>query len=166
MKTLVCGGRDFSDAGRVFRTLDAIRAERGISCIVHGDASGADRHSERWAKERQLPYRGYPAPWRNMGRAAGTWRNAEMLRQEHNPQHNPDCDYCHGAGEYQTHLSSCQSEHCALAAGYDDCAGRMERCDCVLPGTAISLVVAFPGGVGTAHMVKLAKTAGIEVVNG
>ncbi len=71
-----------------------------------------------------MPYRGYPAPWRNMGRAAGTWRNAEMLRQEHRP------------------------------------------CDCARHGTAISLVVAFPGGVGTAHMVKLANMAGIEVVNG
>ena len=116
MKVLVCGGRDYADWQRVLGVLDRLHAERGITCVIHGAASGADLLAERWAKAAQVPYRGYPAQWRRFGQGAGPRRNCLML-----------------------------AEHVNCPA-------------------KVGLVVAFPGGTGTAHMVRLAKAAGIEVL--
>ena len=115
MKVLVCGSRAAKDQDAAWAALDEIQgwtvhdAERvmgmvfactwekygPISCVVTGSASGRDTHAEKWAKAREIAYRGHPAPWRTHGawcrcraprpvicKAAGPWRNAEMLRRE------------------------------------------------------------------------------------
>ena len=109
----------------------------GITCLVTGAASGADYLAEKWAKTREIAYRGHHAPWHGhderwckcaplrapayVGRfpivckAAGPWRNGEMIRREH-------------VGSFP-----------------------------------VGLVIAFPGGAGTAGMVRLAEDAGIPV---
>lgn len=51
-RILVCGGRDYSDRGRLYSVLDAIRAEHGPLVVIQGGASGADWWAKRWA-ERQ-----------------------------------------------------------------------------------------------------------------
>lgn len=183
MKILVCGGRNLRDERLVFQTLDDLRGQRPITCVVTGAASGADYLAEKWAKKREIAYRGHPAPWhshdvlwcrcdlRGLGgiypntcKAAGMWRNGEMLRREHAPRPDPSCEYCHGTGEYFGHASRCESDLCALAGGYDDCHGVITECGCCDPrAPRIGLVVAFPGGSGTAHMVRLARDAGIDV---
>ena len=141
MKILVCGGRNFRDGALMDRMLDDLHfgtgpdggpggTQRLISCIVTGAARGADQAAECWARKRGIPYRGYPAPWETHGpwcrcptpvldrcAEAGSWRNGEMLRIEHQPV-----------------------------------------------GRRIARVVAFPGGVGTADMVRRARAAGIEVM--
>lgn len=117
MKVLVCGGRAYGDVNRVYTVLEEVHAERGITCVIHGAASGADLLAERWAKAAQVPYRGYPAQWRRFGQGAGPRRNCLMLAEEH--------------------------VNCPAKVG---------------------LVVAFPGGAGTAHMVGLARAEGIEVL--
>lgn len=43
---------------------------------------------------------------------------------------NPECNYCLGTGQYLWHTENCANEHCALAAGYEDCEGEMVDCDC------------------------------------
>lgn len=80
MRVLVCGGRDFTDREYVYETLDAMHAKTPISCIIHGDAKGADRLGKAWAISRDVPEWGFPAEWKRYGRGAGPIRNAQMLR--------------------------------------------------------------------------------------
>jgi hypothetical protein len=110
MRILVCGGRVYADAARLFAVLDAIRHDHAVSEVIHGAARGADSLGANWAKDRGIPERAYPADWSRYGKSAGYRRN-ELLLSDGKPD----------------------------------------------------LVVAFPGGKGTAHMVGLANAAGIPV---
>ena len=111
VKVLVCGGRDFKDEKFAFQKLDELHAKHDFTCLVHGDARGADMLAKRWAQQEGVKQLPYPAEWDKHGKRAGPIRNAEMLKLE-----QPD------------------------------------------------LVVAFPGGKGTQHMVEISRTAGIPVV--
>ena len=110
MKVLVTGGRHYEDGVTLFRVLGEIHTSRGISLLIHGDASGADRLAGEWADINDVPVEAFPADWKQHGRAAGPIRNREMLARKPN------------------------------------------------------LVIAFPGGRGTADMVRQAKSAGIPVM--
>lgn len=112
MKILVCGGRDYRDRDFVFHTLGSVHAAVVVSCVVHGNASGADSLADEWATSEGIEVRAYPANWTLHGRKAGPIRNSQMLAEE------PD----------------------------------------------IELVVAFPGGAGTADMVAKAKKKGIDTM--
>lgn len=114
MKVLVCGGRRFTNAPLLSSIMDALHAERRISVLIHGDATGADHLAHNWAQCYGVSVRPFPARWRKDGSidlSAGPRRNSQML-----------------------------------AEGKPD------------------VVVAFPGGRGTADMVRRAKAAGIEVI--
>lgn len=78
-RVLVCGGRDYGDAARVFSVLDEFHGGSRITAVVTGAAPGADTLAERWARERRIPVERYPADWKAHGRAAGPIRNARML---------------------------------------------------------------------------------------
>lgn len=52
---LVCGGRKFKDRWALFRALDRVDAEHKFTRLVHGDAPGADRMADAWAKARGVP---------------------------------------------------------------------------------------------------------------
>lgn len=109
---LVCGGRDYSDRAALFGTLDVAHSLGGpISMLLHGGASGADALAAEWARTNGVPYRGFPANWREYDKAAGPLRNQRMLDEG-----GPD------------------------------------------------LVVAFPGGGGTADMVRRAREVGVTVI--
>lgn len=109
-RILVCGGRDFSNQQFMFSYLDRMHQHRPITCIIQGEARGADVMAKTWAILRNVPFEGYPANWDN-GKSAGPRRNIYMLK--------------HGKPD---------------------------------------IVVAFVGGTGTAHMVRLAEQAGISTV--
>ncbi len=111
MRVLVCGGRDYRDAGRVLEVLDRIHAQDLVEVVIHGCAPGADELGRRWAEHRHIEQLPFPPDWAGLGRAAGPRRNQMMLEQG-----KPD------------------------------------------------LVVAFPGGHGTADMVRRARAAGVEVL--
>ena len=111
MKIIVCGGRDFEDYKFVNEKLDIFHSKTPITCLIHGDARGADRMAGHWAQHNRVYCVPYPADWNKYGNAAGPIRNGLMLAQE-----TPDC------------------------------------------------VIAFPGGYGTDHMVKITRTAGIRVI--
>lgn len=118
MILLVCGGRDYRDVETAFSVLDEIHQAEDVLLVVEGAAPGADLLAEDWAKARQIPYLGVPAPWMIHRKAAGPIRNGQMLdtRKLGLPFRVP-----------------------------------------------ISMVVAFPGGPGTANMVKQARAARVEV---
>ena len=106
---IVCGGRDYEDSRAIYRALGRIKAERGVSMILHGGARGADSISQRWAESEGVETKVFDADWEAHGKAAGPMRNQAMAD--------------HGA---------------------DGC-------------------VAFPGGIGTADMIRRATAAGIKV---
>lgn len=47
--------------------------------VIHGGARGVDRIAADYARLRKLEVIEVPAAWATMGRAAGPFRNAEML---------------------------------------------------------------------------------------
>lgn len=79
MRVLVCGGRDFTDAARVFSVLDYYHGQRPFSVVVHGAARGADNLAGEWAISRDVPVLAFPADWDRHGSAAGHLRNAQMI---------------------------------------------------------------------------------------
>lgn len=109
MKIIVCGGRHYADVAKVYSVLDELHSVRGIDCLVHGAAAGADHLASQWATECGIPQKPYRAMWERYGHHAGPRRNYDMLAEM------PD------------------------------------------------MVVAFPGSKSTAHMVKIAKKAGVDV---
>ena len=80
MRVLVCGGRDYSDENLLWSTLDRVHEKYGDDLvIIHGSCeTGADDLAEKWAKDRQCDYMGFPAKWRKQRRAAGPIRNKRM----------------------------------------------------------------------------------------
>ncbi len=80
IRLLACGGRYYEDAELVGIVLDRIHKETPISVLIHGDAAGADRLADAWAKRVGVPIERYPADWHNLGRPAGPIRNGIMLR--------------------------------------------------------------------------------------
>lgn len=79
-RILVCGGRTFSDAPLLYKTLDHYRdLTHNPICLIHGGATGADTLAGQWAAARNIPCNVYPADWATHGRAAGFMRNQQML---------------------------------------------------------------------------------------
>lgn len=79
MRVLVCGGRNYKNRDNVFNTLDLINNETPISCIIEGNARGADRLAGNWACSTTTPCELYHAQWDKYGKFAGFKRNTEML---------------------------------------------------------------------------------------
>lgn len=84
MRVLVCGGRNFCNRHLLDNYLD----QSNISFLISGaqrkrlptkEFIGADWLAIEWALKNQVPFAGYPAPWKNLGQAAGPWRNAMMF---------------------------------------------------------------------------------------
>lgn len=78
-RVLVCGGRDYRDADRVFMELEYLDSAFGVAAIIHGGASGADSLAAKWAVMRRVPAEAFFAFWERDGKAAGPIRNARML---------------------------------------------------------------------------------------
>lgn len=129
MKVLVCGGRRFGYDSRFACDITPEEAERTaaerafvraylyswhatapISVLIHGDATGTDRVSGKWAQDVGVQEVRCPANWKHFEKRAGFLRNAAMLLLQ------PD------------------------------------------------VVIAFPGGAGTADMMAQAGNKGIRVV--
>ena len=76
MKIIVTGGRDYSDATKVYSTLDHFNPD----IIIHGDCSGADTLASKWAKKNNKQEIPYPYPGEH-GRAGGPIRNRQMCEE-------------------------------------------------------------------------------------
>lgn len=83
LRVLVTGGRDFENDVQVYMVLGMLHRTRGIACIIHGDATGADTFAGRWARRHGVEEQTFPAEWRVNGlvdKMAGFRRNARMLQ--------------------------------------------------------------------------------------
>lgn len=80
LRVLVCGGRNYHNKAHLYEVLDKVNCDGNI-LICHGDATGADRLADQWAKERQVYCQRFPAKWNSLGNAAGPIRNKKMLVQ-------------------------------------------------------------------------------------
>ena len=78
-RVIICGGRDFSDTGLCFDSLDLCLAGYEAVEIVSGHASGADLLGEAYARAHGLKLSVFKADWKQYGRGAGPVRNRQML---------------------------------------------------------------------------------------
>jgi hypothetical protein len=76
MRVIVAGDRTFTDYEFVRDTLDKL--DLPVTEIVSGCARGVDTLGERYAEEREIPVRQFPAEWDKYGKAAGPIRNKQM----------------------------------------------------------------------------------------
>lgn len=68
MKVLIFGGRDFNDQSLMQYHLDQFYMMHGfITCVVHGDATGADKMGAMFARNWfGIPDLPFPADWKNI----------------------------------------------------------------------------------------------------
>lgn len=79
MRVLVCGGRNYGKRIFLEDALNAFHAQYPITCLIEGEAQGADRLARSWAIFTGILYMPFPASWDAHGRAAGAVRNQRML---------------------------------------------------------------------------------------
>lgn len=85
MKVLICGGRDFDGRSFLNTILTMLHERYRFSCVVHGNAAGADDMADKWARAAGVEVKSYPvkaADWHKYGNAAGPLRNRRMLDSE------------------------------------------------------------------------------------
>jgi hypothetical protein len=82
VKAVVGGSRYQQNRNFVFRAMDTLRKELGITSVAQGGARGTDELIKVWAESRGVPCRTYEANWDKHGKAAGPIRNSEMLEAE------------------------------------------------------------------------------------
>lgn len=79
MRIIVTGGRDYTDAQTVARTLTAYQAKHpGPHTLVHGGATGADTMAAAVAHTLGWEVEVHYADWELHGRGAGPIRNQKM----------------------------------------------------------------------------------------
>lgn len=83
VRVLVCGGRNYRDAARVYEVLTAFRRVHGIAVVIEGGADGADTFGYWWAHYEHIPSIREFAQWKKFGPAAGPIRNQKMLDEHH-----------------------------------------------------------------------------------
>lgn len=76
----VTGGRSYRDYYTVQKALAKVASRFDIT-VIHGDASGVDAWAKLWCRCTGTPQVPYPADWGRYGDAAGTERNAQMVRE-------------------------------------------------------------------------------------
>lgn len=83
MRTIVCGSEHIRDRVLFDETMRLAAEIRGIepSLVISGAAKGPDSMALDWARERDLPWRAFPADWETYPVAAGRIRNRAMLER-------------------------------------------------------------------------------------
>lgn len=79
-KIIIAGGRDFNNYALLQEYVDKFLSTYPSDSIeiISGNAKGADKLGERYAKEHNLPVKLFPANWNKYGKRAGYLRNQEM----------------------------------------------------------------------------------------
>jgi len=79
MRILVCGGRAFCDAAKVFDVLDDLHWRNRITEIIQGGATGTDAIARDWAESRRVKMRTYIAGKKTTGTSSWSKGNQRML---------------------------------------------------------------------------------------
>ena len=77
MKVAVIGSRSFNDYEKLKDTLSKI----DITLIVSGGADGADKLSEQYASEKNIPTKIFLPDWEKHGKSAGFLRNTDIINE-------------------------------------------------------------------------------------
>lgn len=75
-KVVIAGSRDITDYELLCSEIAA--SKYNITEVVSGTARGPDQMGEKWAIDRLIPVKRFPADWKKHGNAAGPIRNKEM----------------------------------------------------------------------------------------
>ena len=78
-RIIVCGTRTFNDDELLYSKLDEITKDMTDVEIISGACEGADNIGEKYAKDKGLLLKVFPANWDKYGAAAGPLRNEQML---------------------------------------------------------------------------------------
>ena len=79
----VSGSRDWTDAGTVHQTLDAMKERNPDMVLIHGGGAGAAEIARSWASARSVDQIVYKPQWNKHGKkAAPIRRNEEILKQK------------------------------------------------------------------------------------
>ena len=78
MKVIIAGGRDYNNYAFLAQMMDDFAKEHNVEEVVCGCAAGADSLGAKWAKERGIPVKEFPAEWDVFGKKAGILRNHDM----------------------------------------------------------------------------------------
>ena len=86
-RIIVCGGVHFNDYEDFINKMDPLVASYENVTLISGHAKGADTLAEKYASEKGIPIKVFPAEWTKYGKAAGPIRNRAMLdyAKEQNP---------------------------------------------------------------------------------
>ena len=76
MKLIIAGSRDFNNYEYLVDVLE--RSGFEVQEVVCGMARGADLLGKRWADERGITVKEFPADWNSYGKRAGFIRNEQM----------------------------------------------------------------------------------------
>ena len=78
-RMIVCGGVHFNDYDMLKSKLDQLITQYEYVTLVSGHAKGADTLAEKYAADKGIPIKVFPADWTKYGKAAGPIRNRAML---------------------------------------------------------------------------------------
>ena len=81
MILVITGSRDWTDADRLFRTLDHLtqNLDHKKLWVYIGGAKGADEMAKQWCFKRSVSCKIFHADWDKHGKGAGPIRNQEMV---------------------------------------------------------------------------------------
>jgi len=78
MRVIIAGSRSITDYSLLLSAMETLQLD--VTEVVSGTAKGVDQLGERWAQEKEIPIKRFPADWKNLGKRAGYVRNAEMAK--------------------------------------------------------------------------------------
>ncbi len=78
MKVIIAGSRDFNDYKKLCEYCDLMLSNTENVEIVSGTARGADMLGMKYALDRMLVLKEFPADWDTFGKSAGYRRNKQM----------------------------------------------------------------------------------------
>ena len=82
-KVIIAGGREFNNYELMCKKVDRILSNKNTSeiQIISGNARGADKLGEKYAKDNNISLMCFPANWKRYGKRAGYIRNEQMAKE-------------------------------------------------------------------------------------
>lgn len=77
-RVIVAGSRTIDDPLITYKAIEASPFHYEFGILVSGVANGPDTHALRWARDRFLNVKEFPADWQQYGKRAGFVRNQQM----------------------------------------------------------------------------------------